>query len=605
MSKIIYTCEKCLKTFNRSYNYKRHLNRTIACSNSDSIMTQMAEILEQKYNDNFINRNLNNDNLSDNESDNINKKSESYNTKLILNNTPCQFTQSKTKNALKYIEHLEASTYKSNNKSNTHTFNIIITNNSLIEGKQWNNRLNKNNTGKNVAILSSDKKRAHFKTVHDFNSYFTMIDNESELINTLVVCNNYVRMDNINIIIKVFSENRINLSRFGIYKYKFTIMFDEVDIPANLNNAISFINFSKKYDCIDSIHLITATPYKKFWYKLKQQKIESLLNLRHEIIETIPPEKLIENYQSLEKHNIEYVKSEFYSDEFITDIYEKKISKKKYPIRLFAPPSKLTKSHETIKDYFLKKMFIVVIINGKNKDIILPTETLTITEFNKKYLPNKLNVEMYDTLTKLNKMYPENNIVITGFNCIERGITFQTKGFNFTDMIIPPIKDNATSVQILGRANGGKEYVERHNIYIQKEHYKEIKKIIDNTIKLIKLNPKQISENHFIKKVSKTNIISNKKIKKSNEIHIEECKSLSDVKNYIKRKFHINEYKPRRKMKDGFYLNYINKQFKVNSLEEIKQNPKWGLGKNKFKMHICYRDIKEKDTIIYAVCHYK
>ena len=63
---------------------------------------------------------------------------------------------------------------------------------------------------------------------------------------------------------------------------------------------------------------------------------------------------------------------------------------------------------------------------------------------------------MYKTLSKLHQLYSKTNIALTGFNCVERGITFQTNGFNFTDMIIPPIKDIATSVQLVGRANGGK-----------------------------------------------------------------------------------------------------------------------------------------------------
>ena len=69
-------------------------------------------------------------------------------------------------------------------------------------------------------------------------------------------------------------------------------------------------------------------------------------------------------------------------------------------------------------------------------------------------------------------------------------------------MIIPPIKDIATSVQLVGRANGGKKYVQKHNIYIQKEHYTKISNRIDYALKLnqIKSILKQISEKKQIKK---------------------------------------------------------------------------------------------------------
>ena len=62
-------------------------------------------------------------------------------------------------------------------------------------------------------------------------------------------------------------------------------------------------------------------------------------------------------------------------------------------------------------------------------------------------------------------------------------------------MIIPPIKDISTSVQLIGRANGGKKYVNKHNIYIQEEHYIKIKNQNDYALNLI--NPIEICETDF------------------------------------------------------------------------------------------------------------
>ena len=89
-----------------------------------------------------------------------------------------------------------------------------------------------------------------------------------------------------------------------------------------------------------------------------------------------------------------------------------------------------------LKIFFIKN-FIVVVINGKSKDIYVPNEkTISINTFNERHFSGKLDVEMYKTLAKLHSLYFEKNIVITGFCCIERGITFQSNDFNFTDMII-------------------------------------------------------------------------------------------------------------------------------------------------------------------------
>ena len=81
------------------------------------------------------------------------------------------------------------------------------------------------------------------------------------------------------------------IENIGIHKCKFTVMFDEVDQPANLNNACEFIDYSKEFLCIDSIHLITATPYHDFWNKMKERGVNQLKNLRYEINEIPSPEE--------------------------------------------------------------------------------------------------------------------------------------------------------------------------------------------------------------------------------------------------------------------------------------------------------------------------
>lgn len=423
---------------------------------------------------------------------------------LYLNTTPCQFTYSKTTYAIDHIKRLDASRCEPNSENGVHHMTIILTNNSLIEGRQWNIRLsNDNNTRRNVSILSSDRKRAQFNDVNSFLGYCVQIIKPDDLIDTLVVCNNVIRNSDLKKIIETFANERINLQNIGINKCKFTVMFDEVDRSANLNNACEFIDYSKEFLCIDSIHLITATPYDDFWKKMKTLGFNKLKNLRYEINEIPPPEELINSYMKLQDHNIVYVESTLEADEFIKDIYYKYIPKNKYPIRLFAPPTKYTNTHESIKKFFLEQNWIVVVINGKSKDIYLPEVTLSINEFNRTYFPKKEDVEMYKTLSKLHQLYSKTNIVITGFNCIERGITFQTDGFNFTDMIIPPIKDIATSVQLIGRSNGGKKYVQKHNIYIQKEHYTKINNRIDYALKLIESNPIEVCETDFREKTNK------------------------------------------------------------------------------------------------------
>ena len=159
----------------------------------------------------------------------------------------------------------------------------------------------------------------------DFFSYYLDIKKSDDLIDTLVVCNNVIRNCDIKKIIETCNGSRINLDDIGIKEWKFTVMFDEADKPANLCNVCDFISYSKELSCIDSIHLITATPYDNFWKKLKKQDLNMLKNLRNEICEIRPPQELIEEYRQLKEHKIVYVKSTMISDEFIIDIYNRYI----------------------------------------------------------------------------------------------------------------------------------------------------------------------------------------------------------------------------------------------------------------------------------------
>lgn len=531
--------------------------------------------------------------------------------KIFINTTPCQFPESKTQNAIKFIHHLDASRCEPNSENGVHHITIIATNNCLIDGRQWNIRLVNDNKTRIIKILSSDKKRSHINDYSGFIGNCLKAKKADELTDVLVVCNNNIRYNDIIQILEIFDDNRINLKSIGILKCKFTIMFDEVDKRDNLNNACRFINISKKFNCINSIHLITATPYNDFWKEMRELKIKDLINLKNEISQISSPEILINNYRQLEEHNIIYVNSNLQSNNYIKDIYEKYIDKNKL-IRLFAPPSKFTESHEITKNFFLENGFIVIIINGKSKDIYFPDKNkISINEFNKEHFSEQLDVEMYNTLSKLHKLYPNTNMVITGFSCIERGITFQTDGFNFTDMIIPPIKNISTSVQLVGRANGGKQYVKKHNIYIQKEHFENIRNRIKYAIKLIKSNPEKISELDFREKTNKEKDIVRWEIPEVIQLNKEEFDKVSEKKNKSKyhenrviklledKKINIKDYEKSQWLKPekGYKKNIIPLLKAIDHNKPISFLKKEHKEKNK-KFYSIYFDIKNFKVII-------
>jgi len=97
-------------------------------------------------------------------------------------------------------------------------------------------------------------------------------------------------------------------------------------------------------------------------------------------------------------------------------------------LRAFIPGEMRKASHDAIAEFLHKELgFVVIIINGERKEILVPGETpidlrryLTVSNGE---LPEELNVQ-------LAKLYTTNNwarfpLAITGFYCVERGVTFQ------------------------------------------------------------------------------------------------------------------------------------------------------------------------------------
>jgi hypothetical protein len=107
--------------------------------------------------------------------------------------------------------------------------------------------------------------------------------------------------------------------------------------------------------------------------------------------------------------------------------------------------------------------FAVLIINGTHKEIRLPTgDIIDLREFltaKHDETPNEFNTILACKYEELNlKRFP---LAITGYMCVERGVTFQTvpieglhDGFLFDYAIIAPILDGAEAYQTMARVFG-------------------------------------------------------------------------------------------------------------------------------------------------------
>ena len=83
--------------------------------------------------------------------------------------------------------------------------------------------------------------------------------------------------------------------------------------------------------------------------------------------------------------------------------------------------------------------------------------------------------------------------------CITRGITFNTIGFNFTDLILSAfhMKDVAELIQAFGRGNGGKDYVQKMTIHCPEPVWTFAMDTIDRLDELYKKDPAEFEERDF------------------------------------------------------------------------------------------------------------
>jgi hypothetical protein len=94
---------------------------------------------------------------------------------------------------------------------------------------------------------------------------------------------------------------------------------------------------------------------------------------------------------------------------------------------------------------------------------------------------------------------------ITGYWTIERGITFQTDGFNFTHAIISDYHTKLFNklIQLFGRLTGNKRYIEHLCDIICPQHIIDsVTTLVDKTIELRKENPENYNETDFTNKDS-------------------------------------------------------------------------------------------------------
>ncbi len=420
------------------------------------------------------------------------------NTMFKLRTKPTQFTKGKTEDTLcdltqRYLLNI--------NETDYHLIDIIVTNKSLPETEQWKFRTDKTFEKIDITIDILSSKSNDYNTIGSYIQNILSCKTKKELPNILIICYHAKRVcDDLITMFNIFGGNNyIQPSN----KIKFHISFDEPD--ANLGVTKKFIKKIKEFidkSLIIGILFITATPIEEFWKMLNESGIKTLLNMNFNNTQNFDEE--LNNYREFAEHNIIEHNNETTNPlYYIIDAFSNRLIDETERKILFTPAHLYTDaegvgSHMEIVSYFNDKNYCVFVMNGKFKGFIYPNKIkIELTQFN---IKNNVKGELRESLVKWNELNPSINLAITGYWVIERGITFNTNGFNFTDMILSNyhLSSMGKLIQLAGRGSGNKLYVNKMNVICTTKIKNTIISFNKNLKEICSLNPEYFNKTDFV-----------------------------------------------------------------------------------------------------------
>ena len=325
--------------------------------------------------------------------------------------------------------------------------NIIISANSKLLVEQTKTRMKRDlatesEIGANDACI---KGNVFSWTSGTKESSITPVDLAFRLlgeIEMVVICAHATRL-------RYLLQTLERLAACPMFTKKINIWIDEAD---------DSINLWSKYEQILSMRIINQVTLVSATFAAVVSKYKSLSVLPY--LQTHP--ECYRGLRSATRCENNFVGS---APEYVKRVIETNAEKLVKPgMRAFIPGSIAKATHDAIADFLHKEHgFVVIIINGDRKEILIPDHEpidlrcyLTVENGQ---VPTEFN-------TQLAKLYKENNwarfpLAITGFYCVERGVTFQCgpeegvhDGFMFDYGIIPPIACAAEAYQTMARLFG-------------------------------------------------------------------------------------------------------------------------------------------------------
>ena len=418
----------------------------------------------------------------------------------ILNTELMQFSLGKTEKSMNHIEQdmihwLKYLETNNDTVPGTLVIPIILTNNSLAETEQWTIRLKGVFPDLKIKIVSS-KHTADYSHGIEIISVMKECDIK-DIPNVIVMCTNSSRLDTCFQLFNAFSH--LSHSPRNDVIIRFNAYFDEIDKQTGLlKKFIENIN-NHKYMCaldveetlIQKIIYITATPDPNFWKtlvnKLDIPELENIDGLIEENYTRPDHEELVKNYKSILNDCLIIHNSESLPVNYVTEVLNGDTIDLQSRNIIFAPAENKTKTHDEMSSVFKKLDFTVLKHNGHFKGFEYPNgDTMTLETFKETHFTDPANVQMMDVLRKWYQLKPDKSLAITGNTTIERGVTFNTDGFNFTHIIISPYHARKMNklLQLVGRDHGHRDYCKPCQFITTDKIFKTCKEYIENFHKI-------------------------------------------------------------------------------------------------------------------------
>ena len=356
-----------------------------------------------------------------------------------------------------------------------HNLDLVFTDNSIVQSNQWTKRLADEN--KIVVWYLGSCKDAHHSNISSVIHKLFHAKTVDELPNVIVMCTHQKRFADV---LELVEYIHMNWHGNRFFKFKLNCFFDEPDVNTNAPKIFKFLDGLKKVDdekdyIINEMVHISATFMGSYITTLCEDYIDA------DRCRTLYSCSNLDKYRSVLMNNCKIIDKKYDTMNSVeaakTLMDEEGIARKSGKKIIFAPANVKTDSHTRMREMFQKEYgYDVLVINGKEKKFYIRdhySDTYSekyIYEFKREY---NIKGELRDTLLKYDELYPNNNLVITGHNCLKRGVTFNTDGFSFTHAFYTNEVDSNNKlveyIHLCSRSAGHEDHTRLHAVFITKK----------------------------------------------------------------------------------------------------------------------------------------